>query len=89
MEISVSRKCLRGRTAQMSERSQSLLQYYNNSAGLQDWYSIDHGSHTPQQDDGGEPMMDLVMGLQTWRHEQRNRQLPTLTVKIETGVQAE
>ena len=24
---------------------------------LQDWYSTDHGSHTPLQDDGDEPMM--------------------------------
>ena len=36
----------------MLERSQSLLQYYNNIASLQDWYSTDHGSHTPLQDDG-------------------------------------
>ena len=36
---------------------------------LQDWYSTDHGSHTPLQDDGDEPMMDLVTGLQTrYRH---------------------
>ena len=47
------------------ERSQSLLQYHNNLASLQDWYSADHGSHTPLQDDGDEPMMDLVTGLQT------------------------
>ena len=26
---------------------------------------VDHGSHTPLQDDGDEPMMDLVTGLQT------------------------
>ena len=49
----------------MLERSQSLLQYYNNIASLQDWYSTDHGSHTPLQDEGDEPMMDLVTGLQT------------------------
>ena len=48
----------------MLERSQSLLQYYNNIASLQDWYSADHGSLTPQQDEGDEPMIDLVMGLQ-------------------------
>ena len=34
-------------TAQMLERSQVVLQYYNNIASLQDWYSTDHGSHTP------------------------------------------
>ena len=35
METSVSRKCLRRRTAQMLERSQSLLQYHNYIATLQ------------------------------------------------------
>ena len=30
----------------MLERSQSLLQNYNNIANLQDWYSTDHGSHS-------------------------------------------
>ena len=49
---SVSRRCLQRRTAQMLERSQSLLQHYINIASLQDWYSADHGSHTPQQHDG-------------------------------------
>ena len=52
METSESRRCLQRRTAQMLERSQSLLQYYNNSESLQDWYSTDHGSHTPRQDEG-------------------------------------
>ena len=52
METSVSRRCLQRTTAQMLERSQSLLQYYNNIATLQGWCSIDHGSHTPLQDDG-------------------------------------
>ena len=56
------KKCLQRRTAQMLERSQSLLQYYNDIASLQDWYSTDHGSHTPLQDDGDEPMMDLMKG---------------------------
>ena len=49
----------------MLEGSQSLPQYHNNIASLQDWYSTDHGSHTPLQDEGDEPMMDLVTGLQT------------------------
>ena len=31
----------------------------------QDWYSTGHGSHTPLQDDGDKPMMDLAQGLQT------------------------
>ena len=70
-ETSVSRRCLRRKTAQMLERSQSLLQYYNNIAGLQDWYSTDHGSHTPLQDESDKPMMDLMTGLQP-RHEHRD-----------------
>ena len=70
METSVSRRCLQQRTAQMLERSQSLLQYYNNIASLQDWYSTNHGTHT--HDD--EPMMDLVTGLQTRRHEHRQKE---------------
>ena len=52
METSVSRRCLQRRTAQLLERSQSPLQHYNNIASLQDWSSIDQGSHTPQQEDG-------------------------------------
>ena len=31
----------------------------------QDWYSAGHGSHTPLQDDGDKPMMDLAQSLQT------------------------
>ena len=58
----------------MLERSQSLLHNYSNNASLQDWYSTDHGSHTPLQDDGDEPMMDLVKGLQTRRHEHRPKE---------------
>ena len=34
---------------------------------LQDWYSSDHGSHTPLQDDGDEPMMGLAPRLQSQR----------------------
>ena len=33
-------------------KNQFLLQYCNNIASLQDWYSTDHGSHTPLQDEG-------------------------------------
>ena len=91
METSVSRKCLRQRTAQMLERSQSLLQYYNNIASLQDWSFTDHGSHTPLQDEGDEPTMHLVRGLQT-RCEHKHRgeaQAQKQTVVIETDVQAE
>ena len=51
-ETSESRRWLQQRTAQMLERNQSLLQYCGDIASLQDWYSIDHGSHTPQQDEG-------------------------------------
>ena len=35
----------------MLERSQSLLEYYNSTAFVQNWYTTDHGSHTPLQDD--------------------------------------
>ena len=48
--------------------SVSVLQQH---ASLQDWYAIDHGSYTPLQDDGDEPMMDQVTVLQIWRHEHR------------------
>ena len=41
------------KTAQMLEPGPSL------------WYSADHGSTLPLQDEGDEPMMDLVTGLQT------------------------
>ena len=73
METSVSGRCLQRRTAQMLERNQSLLQYYNNIANLQGWYSTDHGSHNPLHDDD-EPV--------------RNRQ-STLVMNIETDVLAE
>ena len=82
METSVSRRCLQRRTAQMFVRSQSLLQYYNNIESLQDWYSTDHGSHTPLQDDD-EPVTELVTELQ-----HRNRQLSTSVVNIETDLQS-
>ena len=44
------------------ERNQSLLQYHNNTASLQGWFSFDHGSQIPEQDEGDEPMMDLMTG---------------------------
>ena len=68
METSVSTRCLHLR-----------IQYYNNIASLQDWYSTDHGSHTPLQDDGDEPMME---GLQP-RHRHRD---PETTAQIQTVV---
>ena len=70
----------------MLERSQSLLQYYNNIASLQGWSSTDHGSHTPLQNDDEpvtEPVMEPVTELQ-----HRNRELSTLVVNIETDVQS-
>ena len=74
----------------MLERDQSLFQYYNNIASLQDWYSTDHGSHTPQQDDG-----DCSPGTHTEtrrdharNQEHRNRQLSALIVTIEKDVQS-
>ena len=82
METSVSRKCLQRKTAQMLERSQFLLQYYNNIASLQDWYSTDHVSHTSPQDG--------VMSVEStrrrkFRTENRNRPLSGLVVYIEMG----
>ena len=44
----------------------------------QDWYSTGHGLHTPLQDDGDKPMMDLVNGLQT-RCEHRDPERSTST----------
>ena len=64
-DISIKTVLTAKNCAQMLERSQSLLQYYNNIASLQDWCSTDQGSHTPLQDD--EQMMHLVRGLQTLR----------------------
>ena len=64
-ETSASRRCLQRRTAQMLERRQSLLQCYNNIASLHDWYSTDHGSHTPLQDEGDEACDVSGEGLQT------------------------
>ena len=46
------RSFLQRKIAQMLEQSQSLLQYFNSSANFQEWYSTDHGYHTPPQDDG-------------------------------------
>ena len=76
-ETAVSRRCLQRRIALMLERSQSLLQYYNNIASLQDWYSGDLGSHTPLEDEGDEPVMDLVTELQN-RHEHARAQKQTV-----------
>ena len=39
---------------------------YNIVRKLQDWCSTSHGNHTPLQDDGNKPMMDLAQSLQTW-----------------------
>ena len=41
-DLSIKKVPTAKKTAQMLERSQSLLQYYNNIASLQGWYSIDH-----------------------------------------------
>ena len=61
METSVSIRCLqRSEELRRCWNKTSLCFQYNNIAGLQDWYSTDH---TPLQDDGDEPMMDLVTGM--------------------------
>ena len=42
---------------------------------LQHWYLQDHGSHTPLQDEGEEPMMGLASSLQTrYEHTQKQKQ---------------
>ena len=41
---------------------------------LQDWYSTDHGSHTPQQDDGSGKWLQLP-----YVHTDRNRQLSVVS----------
>ena len=86
MEISVSRMCLRRKTAQMLAESQSLLQYCNNTARSQDWYSTDRGSHTPLQDDAASVESSRRRRCRT---ENRNTQVPEVVVNIETDVQAE
>ena len=53
-DLSIKKVLTAKRTAQMLERRQSLLLYYNNIASLKDRYSTDHGSHTPQQGEGDE-----------------------------------
>ena len=93
-KTSVSGKCEQRRTAQILERSQSLLQYYNNTPSLQDWYSTDRGSHTPVQDEGDEAYDGSGEGTAapiswTRSHEHRNRQLSALIMNIETDAQAE
>ena len=82
----------------MLERSQSLLQYYDNIASLQDWYSTDHGSHTTLLNESGEAYdasccnpdvdrPDVIKREENQEH--RNRQFSTLIVNIETDVPAE
>ena len=46
----------------MLERCQSLLQYCNIIANLQDWYATDHGSHTSLQDEDRRAYDGLVKG---------------------------
>ena len=53
------------RIAQMLERGQSLLQYCNVFQSAKLVFYKGHGSHTPLQDEGDEPMMDLVTGMHT------------------------
>ena len=42
-----------------------MLENYNIIANLQDWYSTDHGSHTPLQVEGDEPMMEPQTDVNT------------------------
>ena len=67
----------------MLERSQSLLQYCNNIASLQDWYSTDH---TPLQDDGDDPMMDVVKGCRPDIDTETRREYGDTSTKKQTVV---
>ena len=93
METSVSRRCLQRRTAQMLERSQSLLQDYNNIANCKIGIllTVDPTIHYKMKadevyDGSGDRVADPTW---TRSHEHRNRQLSALIVNIETDVQAE
>ena len=77
---SVSRRCRQRKIVQMLERNQSLLQYYNKVASLQECYSTDHGSHTPLHEDGTSVVSSRRRRCRTGH---RNRQLSELAVNIE------
>ena len=74
METSVSKGCPQRKIAQMLERNQSLLKYYNNIAISQDWYSADRVPHTP--------LLDIRGIIEA---ESRSRQLSAMVVNIEIG----
>ena len=82
-DISIKTVLTAKNCAQMLERSQSLLQYYN-IASLQDWYSTDQGSHTPLQ---YEETSKMSSRYRTCTSE--TDILSTLIVNIEMDVQAE
>ena len=58
-KVSTAKNCADVGTKSVSA---SVLQQH---CKYQSWYSTDHGSHTPLQDEGRQPLMDLVMVLQT------------------------
>ena len=68
----------------MLERSPYLFQYYNNIAILQDWYSTDHGPHTPLQDESDEPMMDLVKVCSPEKDTQTRREHGDMSTETES-----
>ena len=51
-DVSIRKVATAKNCADVGTKKQSLLQYYNNIASLQDWYSTDHGSHPPLLDEG-------------------------------------
>ena len=95
----MSTRCLQRRTAQMLERSQSLLQYNTTLQVCRIDNPLTMDPTLLFKMKVIEPMMDLVRGLQPWyRHmldvimrkqEYRNRRLSTLIVNIDTDVQAD
>ena len=88
MDTSVSRRCLQPKKcADVGTKPVSASVPQPHCKVLQDWYSTDHGSHTPLQDGGSrpddDPVREPVMELQ-----HRNRHLSTLVGSIETDVQS-
>ena len=76
MEASVSRK---RRLAQMLESSQSFASVLQCCSNCKIGILQDHGSHTPLQDEGEEPMMGLASSLQTrYEHTQNQKQKQTV-----------
>ena len=65
-DVSIKKEKKRANVATMCKTNPtvaSVLQYCSNRKICN---STGHGSHTPLEDDGNKPMMDLAQCLQTW-----------------------